>query len=221
MLRKIDVFLLTENRLLREALMRIFGDKSDLCLVGATALSPDIVKEVAASGADVLLSDSGANILTDIQVVPELRKAAPHLRVLLIGMEPDSTTFLRAVRAGVLGYVLKDASSADVAAAIRSLAKDDAVCPPILCRALFDYVAAPQLQGTCLQAKHPFGLTRREQQLVEMMGRGLTNKEIAAQLRLSEQTVKNHVHRVLQKVGAGDRLEAVELCRVTDRPWAA
>ena len=221
MVQRIDVFLVTENRLLREALMRIFGEKSDLCLVGATALSPYIVREVASSGAHVLLSDSGASILSDLQIIPELRTAAPHLRVVLIGMEADSTTFVKAVRAGVLGYVLKDASSADVAAAVRSVAKNEAVCPPTLCRTLFDYVAAPQLQGTCLQAKHPFGLTRREQQLVEMMGRGLTNKEIASQLNLSEQTVKNHVHRVLQKVGAGDRLVAVELCRVMDSCSAA
>jgi DNA-binding NarL/FixJ family response regulator len=78
---------------------------------------------------------------------------------------------------------------------------------------LFEYVASPQTEATCLQARHPFGLTRREQQLVEMMGRGLTNKEIATQLNLSDQTVKNRVHRVLQKVGAGDRIEAAEICR--------
>ena len=220
MLPKIDVFLLTENRLLREALMRIFGEQSDLHLVGATALSPRIVQEVVASKAQVLLSDSAMSILTDLQIIPELRKASPELRVVLIGMEAESATFIRAVRAGVLGYVLKDASSVDVAAAIRSVARNDAVCPSALCRTLFDYIAAPQLENTCLQAKHPFGLSRREQQLVDLMGRGLTNKEIATQLNLSEQTVKNHVHRVIQKVGAGDRLEAVEICRVSSS-WPA
>jgi DNA-binding NarL/FixJ family response regulator len=220
MSQRIDVFLLTENRLLREALMRIFGEKSDLCLVGAAAFSSQIVKEVVASRAGVLLSDSGVSTFTDLQIIPELRKVAPKLRVLLIGMEPDPPTFLRAVRAGVLGYVLKDASSIDVAAAVRSIAKDEAVCPPNLCRVLFDQVAAPHVETTCFQARHPFGLTRREQQLVEMMGRGLTNKEIATQLNLSDQTVKNHVHRVLQKVGAGDRLEAAELCR-SGPPYAA
>jgi DNA-binding NarL/FixJ family response regulator len=219
MSQRISVFLLTENRLLREALMRIFGDKSDLCLAGAAAFSPRIVQEVVTSHADVLLSDSGLSVFTDLLLIPELRKAVPTLRVLLIGMESDALTFLRAVRAGVLGYVLKDASSVDVAAAVRSVAKDEAVCPPSLCRVLFEQVAAPQTEAPCLQARHPFGLTRREQQLVEMMGRGLTNKEIALQLNLSDQTVKNHVHRVLQKVGAGDRLEAAELCR--SGPYAA
>lgn len=214
MSQRIDVFLLTENRLLREALMRIFGEKSDLVLVGAAPFSSQLVKEVVSSRPHVLLSDSGLNSLSDLQVIPELRKELPDLRVLLIGMESDPSTFLRAVRAGVVGYILKDASSIDVAAAIRSVAKDEAVCPASLCRVLFEHVAVPQGEATtCLQARHPFGLTRREQQLVEMMGRGLTNKEIATQLNLSDQTVKNHVHRVLQKVGAGDRLEAAEMCR--------
>src|SRR6476620_5645201 len=212
MSQRIDVFLLTENRLLREALMRIFGEKSDLSLVGAAPFSPQLVKEVAVTRARVLLSDAGLNLFTDLQLIPELRKQLPELRVLLIGMESDSSTFLRAVRAGVLGYLLKDASSMDVAAAVRSVARNEAVCPPSLCRVLFEHVAAPPMEATCLQSRHPFGLTRREQQLTEMMGRGLTNKEIATQLNLSDQTVKNHVHRVLQKVGAGDRLEAAEIC---------
>jgi len=213
MVPKIDVFLLTENRLLREALTRIFGKKSDLCLVGAAGFSPQIVAEVGASAADVLLADSGVNILTDLQIIHELSKACPGLRVVLIGMEPDATTFLKAVRAGVLGYILKDASSLDVTAAVRSVARNEAVCPPCLCRSLFDYVSNPPAQGKNLHARHPYGLTRREQELVEMMGLGLTNKEIADHLSISEQTVKNHVHNVLRKVGVGDRLEAVERCR--------
>jgi DNA-binding NarL/FixJ family response regulator len=64
-----------------------------------------------------------------------------------------------------------------------------------------------------------FGLTRREQQLIQMISGGLTNKEIANQWSLSEQTIKNHVHRVLQKLGASDRLSAVEVCRM--RGWSA
>ena len=64
--------------------------------------------------------------------------------------------------------------------------------------------------------KHELGLTRREQQLVEMISRGFTNKEIATDLSLSEQTVKNHIHRVLRKLGVRDRLAAVEACRTQE-----
>jgi DNA-binding NarL/FixJ family response regulator len=219
MLDKISIFLLTENRLVREALVRIFGHQSDLHVAGATSLSSQIVTEIAASSANILVSDPSTNILSDLEIVPELHAVAPDLRVVLIGMEADPATFLRAVRAGVLGYVLKDASSADVARAVRAVAADEAVCPPSLCVYLFKCVAQRNLdprKEIALRAKHPFGLTRREQQLIGLIGRGLTNKEIASSLNLSEQTIKNHVHSLLKKVGASDRLEAAELCRASE-----
>jgi DNA-binding NarL/FixJ family response regulator len=134
--------------------------------------------------------------------------------VVMVGMEANRETFLRAVRDGVVGYVLKDASAVEVAAAVRSVAGDEAVCPPTLCLNLFQYVATQRAQAPSFHIKHSLGLTRREQQLVQMISRGLTNKEIASQLNLSEQTVKNHIHRMLRKLGASDRLAAVELCRM-------
>ena len=103
--------------------MRIFGEKSDLTLVGAAPFSSHIIKEIVTTQPRVLLSDSGLNSLSDLQLIPELRKEVPDLRVLMIGMESDPSTFLRAVHAGVVGYVLKDASSFDVATAIRSVAR--------------------------------------------------------------------------------------------------
>jgi DNA-binding NarL/FixJ family response regulator len=80
--------------------------------------------------------------------------------------------------------------------------------------ALFERVANQKTHPPSFAIRHNLGLTRREQQLVQMISRGLTNKEIASQLNLSEQTVKNHIHRMLRKLGATDRLGAVELCRV-------
>ena len=188
MSEKINVFLLTEKRLLREALSRIFGENSDLNLVGALPVSPQIVEEISNSDADVLLAS--ANILTDLHIIPEVLNATPGLRVVLVGMDLDENVFLCAIAAGVLGYVLRDASSLEVADAVRAVARDEAVCPPSLCRVLFDFVAQQQFKPTCLRAKHPYGLSYREQQLVEMMGRGMSNKEIATFLNLSEQTVR-------------------------------
>jgi DNA-binding NarL/FixJ family response regulator len=102
----------------------------------------------------------------------------------------------------------------EVAAAVRSVANGEGVCPPVLCLALFEELAKQKAQPTNFFVRHGLGLTRREQQLVHMISDGLTNKEIAGQLGLSEQTVKNHIHRMLRKLGASDRLSAVELCRL-------
>jgi len=210
----VQVFILAENRLLREALTRILNKKNDIRVVGASAFMPEIVPQIAVASPDVLLSDSAAFALSDLRLVPEVRAVVPELKVVMVGMEADRELFLRAVRDGIVGYVLKDASAAEVADAVRSVANDEAVCPPGLCRVLFEQVSKPRVQPNHFVIRHNLGLTRREQQLVHMISRGLTNKEIASELNLSEQTVKNHVHRMLRKLGAGDRLAAVELCRL-------
>ncbi len=208
----IPVFLLAENRLLREALARILGKKTDITVVGAATYSPSIAESIAAVSAQVLLFDPGDSS-SSLLFMQTVRETLPGLKVILIGMELNADVFLRAVREGIAGYLLKDATAADVAAAVRAVANDQAVCPPDLCHTLFDYVARQRRTSPSFFVKHQLGLTRREQQLVEMISRGSTNKEIAGELGLSEQTVKNHIHRVLRKLGVRDRLAAVEVCR--------
>ena len=209
----VQVFILAENRLLREALTRILGKKNDIRVVGASAFSNDVVEQISSAAPDVLLSDSAAVALSDLRLISEVRAAIPGLKVVMIGMDADREIFLRAVRDGIVGFVLKDASAMEVAAAVRSVANNEAICPPGLCLALFESVAS-RTGSTSFVIRHNLGLTRREQQLVQMISHGLTNKEIASQLNLSEQTVKNHIHRMLRKLGATDRLGAVEICRV-------
>jgi DNA-binding NarL/FixJ family response regulator len=216
---RIRVYLLAENRLLRDALTRILGNKNDMEVVGASGFSSHLMQEIAETLPHILVFDSMPFALSELGLLSELRKARPELRVLMIGMDLDRELFLRAVREGAVGYLLKDASAMEISTAVRSVANSEAVCPPELCRTLFDYVAQ---QARCLpsfRVKQQLGLTRREQQLVELIGRGLTNKEIAQELNVAEQTVKNHVHRMLRKLGANDRLAAVEMCRI--QGWVA
>ncbi len=210
---RIHVFLVAGNRLLREALARILKKRNDIEVAGSLPYSPEILEEVTASGCDVLLMDSVTNTLSDMGFLREALARIPGLKVLLVGMERDETLFLRAVRAGAAGYVLADASAADVAAAVRAVSQNEAVCPPSLCRVLFRHVARQRDEMPSIRVRIQLGLTRREQQLVPLIAQGLTNKEIAAHLSISEQTVKNHIHRMLQKVGASDRLSVVEVCR--------
>jgi DNA-binding NarL/FixJ family response regulator len=206
---KISIFLVTRNRLLGEALTKIIGEKGDLQVVGAAPFSPETTDKILSAVPDVLLLDSTLDTQTGLEIIPEMHRCAPQAKIVLIGMDPDKEVFLNAVHEGVVGYVLKDASSKEVTEAVRAIARGAAVCPPELCLTLFQYVCS----GVSFQAGRRLGLTRREQQLVAMIGRGLTNKEIAVQLNVSEHTVKNQVHRMLQKVGVNRRLAIVELCR--------
>lgn len=209
----IEVFLLSENRLLCEALSRVLAIKSNISIVGNAPFSQEAVYDIVAANPDIVLFDSLTTALATDDLIASLRRNLPDLKVVLFGMDCDAEKFLLAVRRGVVGYLLKDASTRDLADAIRAVARGEAVCPPTLCRALFESVSRSGSWQPGVQVRKNLGLTRREQQLIQLVSQGLTNKEIGAHLYLSEQTIKNHLRRMLRKIGATDRLEAVEVCR--------
>ena len=137
----------------------------------------------------------------------------PAFKVLLIGMEPDEKLFLTAIRSGAMGYLLKDASASDLVCAVRAVYQGDAVCPPQLCSALFRFVARSTEEIPGKRWVRRPDLTLRQQQLMALVAKGLTNKEIALNLHLSEFTVRNHIHRILKQLDAGSRTAAVEAIR--------
>jgi len=209
----VRVFLLTENRLLRDALLRVLRNKDDLLSVGASCFSSSALDEIAAVNPDVVLFDTARLALTGPRLVSRMLATADHRRAVMIGMEEDENTFLQAVGEGVVGYVLKDASATDVLRVIRDVAAGGAVCPPCFAFSLFQ-CAARDVRFTFRPPRGAiFGLSRREQELVRLIRGGLSNKEIASHLGLSEYTIKNHVHRILRKVGANGRLEIAERCQ--------
>jgi len=214
---KLHVYLLAENRLFREALTRILNKRNDIRVGGASSFSAELLESIVEMKPDILLSDGSALSNSHSHFLPQLRKALPQLKVVMIGMDADCELFLHSVRQGIVGYVLKDASAAEVATAVRAVVNDEAFCPQGMLMTLFAAVAQPRLSDSMAVVKRELGLSRREQQLTRMIGEGLTNKEIATQLNLSEQTVKNHVHRMLRKVGAKDRLMIVERWREVRR----
>jgi len=209
----VTAFLLAENRLLLDVFSRLLSQNDDIVVVGATSISSQVLVRVIAANPDVVLCDSLAIALSAEDLFVELKHNLPNTKILMFGMDCDPEKFLIAVQRGVTGYVLKDASATEVGDAIRRVASGEAVCSPKLCRTLFDHVARSGAWQPGVQVRKNLGLTRREQQLVQLVSEGLTNKEIAARLYLSEQTVKNHVQRMLRKAGASDRLEAVEKWR--------
>jgi len=231
------VFVAAENRLLREALSRMLTKNGDIEVITSEAVGP-FPKAVqhaaqdwlqkddlpASSGpgtsvlsaihdTEILLLSSKGNLDWDLAEIRKVRSATPEALILLIDVSGDETNFLQCIRAGVRGYLPRDASAEDVVEAVKSIHGGKAVCPGTLCAALFRYI---EREATCFPSAsvhQRLGLTRREQQLIPLVAEGLTNKEIANRFCLSEQTVKNHLYRMKQKVGADDRLGIVQVCR--------
>jgi two-component system, NarL family, response regulator DevR len=216
--QRISVFLVGQNRLLRESLTRILDKKDDIAVVGACAFSPLVLDEITATVPDVLLMDSFTIVVPHLKFIREVQRRVPGIKVVMIGMDGEEQSFLQAVREGAVGYVLEDAPSLELIGAVRAVVKGQAICPLELCGCLFHQVAMRWNQTPNFKVKCNLGLTNREQQLVFLLGRGLSNKEIADQLQLAEQTVRNHVHHMLRKLRASDRLAVVEMCRMEGLP---
>jgi DNA-binding NarL/FixJ family response regulator len=207
------VFVAADNRLLREALARMLAKKGSIEVTGLESPAPLQAEHVTQTNANVLLLTSRGALNDDLLMIQQVRAAAPGVRILLLGMAKNESEFLQCVRAGISGYLLHDASSEEVLEGVRAVHAGEAVCPGMLCTALFRYFESEAASLPCASAGRRLGLTRREQQLIPLIAKGLTNKEIANHFSLSEQTVKNHLYRMKHKVGAEDRLDIVQLYR--------
>ncbi len=208
----IRVFVLIENRLLRESLVRLFRNRTDLLVVGQSGQAGAAPCQVVETQSEVLVTDSILPAWLPANLALQNRGEAT-LRAVLIGMELDEEQFLAAARSGVTGYLLKDASASDVIAAVRAVFRGEAVCPPQLCSTLFRSVVQTARRMPAQSSTSRPDLTLRQLQLVALVAEGLTNKEIASRLNLSEFTVRNHIHRILKQVDASSRSEAVEAIR--------
>jgi DNA-binding NarL/FixJ family response regulator len=208
----IRVYLLIENRLLRESLVRIFRKYPDLHIVGQTGKTEAPDQNLDESRCDVLVVG-----MFDPRWLPQCVESESQVRLrcksVLIGMSNDQEQFLAAVRHGISGYLLHDASASDVVAAVRAVFRGEAHCPPQLTLKLFQCVSQMAREAPLKGSTARLNLTLRQQKLVALVGNGLTNKEIASQLNLSEFTVRNHLHRIMRRLKAGNRREAVEAVR--------
>jgi DNA-binding NarL/FixJ family response regulator len=205
------------NRLLRETLARLLIRKGEFRVSGVSPCVSEAFSLIGTSGTDVLILDSVSARMSECALICQTNKQLPSIKVVLIDMENDPDIFLDCVRAGADGYLLKDASAAEVVSGVRAVAQGQAICPPQLCAHLFEAFSRMQVAGPSARVKREFGLTRRQQQIVPLISQGLTNKEIASLLNLSEQTVKNHIHGIMRCVGVKDRLEVTDAMR---RPHA-
>jgi len=210
---KARVCVWARNQLVREALCRVLSKLESMEMVAAQQEGVPDPAKLAKESVDVLVLISGDHVQSDLKEIHSIRAFAAKVKILLLGSGKEDGEFLQYVRAGINGFLWRDASPDDLARAIENVYAGKAVCPGELCAALFRSfeIAEPRLPfGSPTQR---LGLTRREQQIVPLIAKGFTNKEIANHFCLSEQTVKNHLYRMKHKIGAEDRLSIVQKFR--------
>ncbi|MEU5182808.1 response regulator transcription factor [Streptomyces longwoodensis] len=180
-------------------------------VVGEAAHGAEAVRKAAELRPDVVLMDVRMPGMDGIEATRRIVAAGGRSRVLVLTTFDLDEYVHAAIRAGASGFLLKDARPEELLAGIRAVASGDAVIAPALTRRLLDEFAqyVPARRGDAAEDPRLGSLTDREREILVAVGKGWTNGEIAARFVLSESTVKTHVGRVLAKIGARDRIQAV------------
>jgi DNA-binding NarL/FixJ family response regulator len=201
----IRLFIVDDQALIRDGLRSLLLRQADMSVIGDAANGADTLVELAKLSIDqqphVLLLDIRMPVMDGIATTQQLRSRFPQIRILILTTFDDDTDVAQAIRAGAHGYLLKDTPSQDLATAIRSLHQGYSYLGPGLLAKAFT-PAPPTMTPEVAE------LTAREQEILQLIGTGASNREIASQLFISERTVKNHVTNILSRLGLRDRTQA-------------
>jgi DNA-binding NarL/FixJ family response regulator len=203
----IRVLVVDDQELFRRGLTMLLGVETDMEVVGEAADGVSAAALAATTAPDVVLMDVRMPRQTGIEACAALKDAAPQARIIMLTVSDDEADLYDAVKSGASGYLLKDSSIEEVAQAIRVVADGQSLISPSMAIKLLDEFK--QMARTDRQAVVTPRLTERELEVLRLVAQGLNNREIAKQLFISENTVKNHVRNILEKLQLHSRMEAV------------
>jgi len=199
----IRVLVVDDHPIVRQGLVGVLSDEADLEVVGETGSGREAVALVARIRPDVVLLDLELPELDGVAAIPQMKAAFPPVEVLVFTAYDTDDRVLGAIRSGARGYLLKGASSDEIARGVRSVAAGGSYLEPRVASKLVAEVSAPRRSAAVLSA--------RELEVLRLVADGLPTKQIAASLSISERTVKFHVNSIFHKLGADNRAQAVAL----------
>jgi DNA-binding NarL/FixJ family response regulator len=204
---KIRLLLIEDNRLLREGLTAMLKKQPDIEIVAAFGNGEDIVQKAREWKPQVILVDLGLRSQNSLRVVELVRQDSPEVKLIVMDLIPVQADIVEFVKAGVSGFLLKDATFEDFLKTIRSVAAGAKVLPPSLTGSLFSQIIEQAVGEGKVKLIEAVRMTKREREVVELIAEGLSNKEIAQRLSVATYTVKSHVHNILEKLALHTRLQ--------------
>ncbi|GAA3367518.1 response regulator transcription factor [Streptomyces antimycoticus] len=202
----IRVFLLDDHEVVRRGVHDLLDDEPDITVVGEAATVGQALVRVPALRPDVAVLDVRLPDGDGVTVCRELRSGMPGLACLMLTSFDDEEALLDSIMAGASGYVLKQIQGSDLVSAVRTVAGGQSLLDASATTKLM-----ARLRGDQQPAEEPDvlpGLTERERDILDLIGEGLTNRQIGQRLYLAEKTVKNHISRLLAKLGVERRVQA-------------
>lgn len=201
----ISVALIEDNRLVREGLTALLNQMPDLEVV-AVASSGDL-ELLGKANPQVILMDIGLGENDSLRLARAMREEFPESRLIMMDLLPVHEDVIDFVNAGISGFILKDATLAELAGTIRSVAGGAHVLPAAMTSTLFSQIAKEGVARSRAVALESVRMTPREREVILLIGEGLSNKEIGGRLNIAVHTVKSHVRNVMEKLTLHSRLQ--------------
>jgi DNA-binding NarL/FixJ family response regulator len=216
-MKKIRVLLIEDNRILRDGIASMVKKQPDMRIVAAVGNCENILLIMGKLKPDMVLLDISLRSQNSLQVVKLIKENFQGSKTIAMNLVPVQEDVFEFVQAGVSGFILKDVSVAEFLKTIRSVYNGAQVLPSNLTGSLFSQIVENAINGFKPSAiVESVRMTKREQQVIELIADGLTNKEIAQKLHLSAYTVKSHVHNVLEKLSLHTRVQVAKYAHTSD-----
>ncbi len=200
---QIRVFLLDDHEVVRRGLAELLSLEPDITVVGEAGTATEAIARIRATRPDVAVLDVRLPDGTGVEVCREVRSQDPNIRALMLTSYADDEALFDSIMAGAAGYCLKDIRGHDLVGAIRSIAAGRSLLDPVATSRVL-----AKLRGTQEADDRLTSLTAQERRILELIGEGMTNRQIGERLHLAEKTVKNYVSSLLGKLGLERRTQA-------------
>lgn len=204
-MKKIRLLLIEDNRLLRDGILTILKHHKDIVIIASDG--KNTLEKIKQLKPNVVLLDLGLRSQNSLHVVETVKKDFPEAKIIVMDLAPVQADILQYVKAGANGFILKDASLNDFLITIRTVAEGSTVLPPLLVDSLFSQIVENAVREGKSQLKGAVRMTKREQEVIGLLGEGMSNREIGQKIRISTYTVKSHIHNIMEKLALHTRLE--------------
>ena len=202
----LPVFLLDDHDIVRKGVRALLEAEGDIEIVGEASTVADARRLVPALAPRVLVLDDELPDGSGLDLCRDLHHLSPETRVVVLSSRETQEAVVEAMQAGAVGYLLKQVEGTSLLSAVRTIGSGGSVVDPVLARRMVDWMDQPSEEPVALS-----GLTDQQLRILALLAQGLTNREIGARLYLAEKTVKNHVTRILAKLGVQRRTQAALL----------
>jgi DNA-binding NarL/FixJ family response regulator len=206
-MKKIKLLIIEDNRLLREGIIAMLKKQKDIDIITTSGNNKITISNIRRLKPNIILLDLGLHNRNSLAVVEFVKKDFPDAKVIVMDIAPVPGDINLFIKAGASGFILKDSTFDEFLSTIHTVAEGRNVLSPNLTESLFSQIVEHALKGDKIKLKDAIRMTKREREVIGLIGDGLNNKEIAQRLSISAFTVKSHIHNIMEKLTLHTRLE--------------